>query len=130
MKNQESFQPGVTYHLFNRGNNHEKIFFENKKYDRRGSLFQEHLKRNIIDTDEYFKNIVLYIHLNSDHHKLNLSYENYPFSSYPEYVNGTESFIDKVNMINLFGDMDNFIYLHKQKKINMDLLDDINDLDD
>jgi len=199
MKNQESFQPGVIYHLFNRGNNHERIFIENKnyeyflflaqkyllkisniyayclipnhfhilvgikmfkylpeeyktgrkklhqpfsnffnayakainkKYDRRGSLFQEHLKRNIIDTDEYFKNVVLYIHLNSNHHRLNLSYENYPFSSYPDYVNRTESFIDKGYVIDLFDNMDNFVYLHKQKKINMDLLDDLNDLDD
>jgi len=41
----------------------------NKKFNRKGALFIDYLKRTLIDTDDYLKNIVLYIHQNPIHHK-------------------------------------------------------------
>jgi REP element-mobilizing transposase RayT len=194
MTNQEQFQSGHYYHVFNRGNNYENIFREiqnydyflllmlkhllpiceifaycfmpnhfhlliqiksidnlpedyksgkkklhqpfsnffnaytkavNKKYHRRGSLFQEHLKRNRIESDTYFKNLILYIHLNPDHHRFKESYNNYPFSSYAEYISMKDSFIEKGYVLELFGDLENFVYCHEQKKRDITIFNEL-----
>jgi REP element-mobilizing transposase RayT len=40
----------------------------NKKYDRKGSLFMPNFKRKIIDSDEYYTGMIVYIHNNPIHH--------------------------------------------------------------
>ncbi|MCD4697706.1 MAG: transposase [Bacteroidales bacterium] len=191
MNKQEPFQAGYYYHVFNRGNNHEKIFLEtqnyhyflfltkkylhsickvfayclipnhfhfllrikdtkdlpveyingnkklhqpfsnffnayskaiNKKYHRRGSLFQEHLKRDLIVGETHFMNMVLYIHLNPEHHCLKESFDNYPFSSYRVYTCDVASFVDENYTLELFGGIENFIYTHNQRKYDLELL--------
>ncbi len=150
---QENFKIGNIYHVFNRGNNKENIFFEqknyfyflnliekyllqvsdiycycllknhfhillkikneyempekykskiylpfsnlfnsysksiNKAYNRTGSLFQEHLHKNIVLDEEYLLQLVAYIHLNPVKHKFTDDYKNYQFSSFKDYKN-------------------------------------------
>lgn len=59
----------------------------NRKYDRVGSLFQGRYKAALIDADSYYMHISRYIHLNP----LDIAkqYENYPYSSYANYVSGS-----------------------------------------
>ena len=194
MKEQLNFQEGYTYHIFNRGNNYEKIFFEemnyyyfldltkkyllpvceiyayclipnhfhillklnekdelpedyrngkrklhqpfsnffnayskaiNKKYNRRGSLFQDHLTRNVIDIDDCFINAVLYIHLNPNHHNLNKSYPDYIFSSYRDYVKNRPGFLEKEYVLEQFGNIENFIFLHRKRLSDLTGLQDL-----
>ena len=146
---QEPFEPGIYYHVFNRGNNKQNIFFEpenygyfiqlmkkyfqdtytifaycllpnhfhfllkinetkklpepyqngekkihqqfsnmfnayskaiNKKYNRTGSLFQKHLHRIKIESEDYFRSLVLYIHLNPEKHGIFDNFSEYPYS--------------------------------------------------
>lgn len=149
---QDVLEPGITYHIFNSGNNGEDIFKEadnyfyflklvrvhllpicdiyaycllknhfhlllrikdakemplnrakkpflafsnlfnaytkaiNKKYERSGSLFQEHLKRKRVEEEKYLIQLIAYIHLNPVKHGFSEHHKNYKFSSYQAYV--------------------------------------------
>lgn len=65
----------------------------NKKYDRYGHVFQDRFKSKIVDTDRYMITLSAYIHNNP---KDIVGYENnvkdYPFSSFKEYIRGTDKF--------------------------------------
>ena len=195
---QEPFEPGRYYHVFNRGNNKENIFFEpanydyfiqlmkkyfqdsytifaycllpnhfhfllkindnknlpntnqegskrihqpfsnmfnayskaiNKKYKRTGSLFQKHLHRIKIESEEYFRSLVIYIHLNPDKHNIVTNYKTYPYSSYKAYVNDGSSMIKRNEVLNYFGDKKTLIYCHEKRKINIDILNNIEEID-
>ncbi len=180
---QENFNPDNIYHVFNRGNNKENMFFEqknyyyflnliekyllqisdiycfcllknhfhillkikneneipekykskiylpfshlfnaytksiNKAYNRTGSLFQEHLHKNIVLDEEYLLQLVAYIHLNPVKHKFTDNYKNYQFSSYKDYKNNTKTFVKKQIVLDLFKDFDNFEFWHDLNKI-------------
>ncbi|HNZ41836.1 MAG TPA: transposase [Bacteroidales bacterium] len=88
----------------------------NKAYNRTGSLFQEHFHRNRITEDDFFKNVVAYIHLNPEKHGFVKDFRNYPHSSYADFFSERKSFIDKDFVINFFGNIANFEAWHCQKE--------------
>jgi putative transposase len=91
----------------------------NKKYNRTGSLFQSRFERKRITTDEYFRQAVMYIHLNPVYHEFTHDFLDYPFSSINNILK-TKSTINK-EIINWFGDKENFIYCHRSQLIkNLD----------
>ena len=105
----------------------------NKKYKRTGSLFQEHLHRIKIDTEEYFRELLLYIHLNPEKHKIFDDFSKYPHSSYRD-LTGLQDLLGLVSVgldqvIEYFGDRENLIYCHQKRKIKIDILKDIEEID-
>jgi putative transposase len=188
---QDFFEPGVVYHVFNRGNNLENIFIEeknyifflsllkkyilpiadiyayclmknhfhlalrikdvelipeklkqkpylafsnmfnsyskaiNKAYNRKGSLFQEHLHRIRIENDEYLIQLIAYIHLNPVKHEFTNDFKNYKYSSYQVYLSEKTTNIEKGYVMSLYGDVANFEYWHDFKKLCLE--DKIND---
>ena len=103
----------------------------NKKYSRTGSLFQEHLHRVKINSKEYFKQLILYIHLNPEKHGLTEDYSKYKHSSYQSYViNAYANWLARSEVINCFVDQDNFIYCHQQKKLKIKLLQEIEEMEE
>lgn len=189
----EILEPGVIYHFYNRGNNQENIFVEernynyflllmkkyivpiadvyaycllknhfhialkikdnddlpekyrekihlpfsnmfntysksfNKAYLRKGSLFQEHPKRNRVESEEYLRQLVVYIHLNPSKHKFTNQFENYHHSSFKAYQTEKMSNIDTEFIFELFGGKENFLFYHDERKINYEGL--INEID-
>ncbi len=187
---QDVLELDATYHIFNRGNNRENIFFEernyfyflqllkrhilpiadvyaycllknhfhlllkikdekeilpkyqekphlpfsnmfnayvkaiNKMYSRRGSLFQEHLKRKRIEDKKYFIQVLAYIHLNPIKHGFTDNFITYPYSSYKAFVSNKNSHIDKETVFELV-DRESFEYWHHQRVMG---LEDIMDL--
>jgi len=101
----------------------------NKKYQRTGSLFQEHLHRIKIDTEEYFRELVIYIHLNPEKHEIFRDFSKYPYSSYKAYFSEEPSLITKSETVESFGDKENLIYCHKKKKIKLSVLKKIEEID-
>lgn len=55
----------ITKALSNLFNAYAKAY--NKQQNRTGSLFEKHFKRKLINTDEYLKTVLLYIHNNPIH---------------------------------------------------------------
>jgi REP element-mobilizing transposase RayT len=86
----------------------------NKSYQRTGSLFQRHPKRNRVNDKEYFMQLVVYIHLNPVKHKFSMSLD-YPHSSYQSIISNKPTNLDRKTVIDYFDDVDNLIAWHDFK---------------
>ncbi len=96
----------------------------NKKYNRTGSLFQKHPKRIAIKNEEYLRNLIIYINTNPSHHNL-AEYKNYKYSSYQSLISDKPTLLKRKEVINMFGDIDNFKYVHEIRKIKIDLIGEL-----
>ena len=88
----------------------------NKAYGRSGSLFQDRFKRILISEESYLINLILYVHLNPENHKLVEDFRNYEHSSYLGYLGQKSSISRKEDILSLFGSMENFIAVHEAKR--------------
>ena len=93
----------------------------NKTYNRKGSLFQEGLKRMLVTDKNYFVQLVAYIHLNPIKHKFYDSL-NYPYSSYNAMISKGKTLLKRDELMRLFGNFDNFIAWHDERKILREIL--------
>ena len=87
----------------------------NKQQNRTGSLFQKGFKRKEVVGLNYLQELVLYIHTNSVHHGFTNDFKSWAPSSYHEIIANYETFINRTEVLNLFGDKENFIFCHQQK---------------
>ena len=95
-------------------NSYTKSF--NKKYNRRGALFIDYLKRDEIKDEVHLKNIVLYIHQNPIHHKFCKRIDEWKYSSYKTILSNSFSHLQRDEVIKWFGDLENFIFMHTTLK--------------
>ncbi len=86
----------------------------NKQQGRTGSLFEKHFKRKHISSEEYLKNTILYIHKNPENHKIVSDLKKYEYSSYNSIVNNQSKIISIKEVISLFDDLENFVFIHKK----------------
>jgi putative transposase len=114
----ESENDEITQALSNLFNAYAKAF--NKATNRTGSLFEKHFRRIYVKDEDYLRQLVVYIHLNPLHH-FNQDYKQYRFSSYSAFLSDRETKLSKNNVMTLFGDIDNFTFVHQQK---LDLLNE------
>lgn len=80
---------GIYELLSKLSNSYTKYF--NTKYNRVGPLFQGEFKAVEVETDEQLVHLSRYIHLNPVAASLVGKIEDYPWSSYLEYTNDTDS---------------------------------------
>ena len=83
----------------------------NKVNNRHGALLESPFKRIRVDTDEYLRNLIIYIHLNPADIKMN--YETYKFSSYLALLSNSKTNIMRDEVLTIFENIDNFKYCHK-----------------
>lgn len=62
------------------------VYWYNKKYKRRGYLFQGRYKSEAVESDGYFLTVLRYIHQNPLKAKMVSDIADYPWSSYREYM--------------------------------------------
>ena len=98
-------------HLFNSYT--QKI---NKTYNRKGSLFQEHPKRQLITDNEYFIQVVAYIHLNPIKHGFSDTL-NYYYSSYNAIISEKDTLLARDKVLELFGSKEVFKDWHNIQKL-------------
>lgn len=96
----------------------------NRKYDRTGSLFKKGYKRRRISSPMYLRNCIVYVNTNVTHHNPRISFKDYEWCSYNDFLN--PNYIKDLNkryfdFYGLFGDIENFIYLHERKDIDHNL---------
>jgi putative transposase len=87
----------------------------NKKYNRRGALFID-LKRDEINDEVHLKNIVKYIHQNPIHHKFCKIIDEWKYSSYKSIISDKKTLMERHEVLNWFGDLENFIFMHTTLK--------------
>lgn len=85
----------------------------NKKYERKGHLFDNRFRNKIVEDRNYLKNLVRYIHKNPE----NAGLKPYEWTSYNEYLYN-EKIISKNLILKLFGNtfieaINNFKIFHK-----------------
>ena len=86
----------------------------NKDNGRTGSLFEKHFKRIKLDSEEYLKHLIVYTNFNPKHH-LDLSFENFKFSSYQSIMSEKETKLERLEVLELFGGVENFKFCHKNQ---------------
>lgn len=64
------------------------VYWYNRKYNRQGHLFQDRFKSEVVQDDPYFLAVLRYIHQNPIKAGITKDLCDYPWSSYPEYING------------------------------------------
>jgi putative transposase len=71
--------------------------YYNKKYSKRGHLFESRYKASLIIDDSYLLHLTRYIHLNPQ------NYKNYEYSSYKDYITIKRDFIKNDIILELLG---------------------------
>jgi putative transposase len=95
-------------HLFN---SYTQAF--NKMYSRHGSLFERAFKRKRINSEKYFKQLVIYIHNNPVHHGFCKHPAEYPWSSYQTCISDRATKIEPNIVTEWFDSLDNFKAVHE-----------------
>jgi len=90
----------------------------NRQENRSGSLFERPFKRKLIDTEEYLRMIIIYIHLNPVHHQITQSFENYRWSSYKSLLDNRQTKLPRKTVFDIFEGRDRFIEDHQYAKID------------
>jgi putative transposase len=90
----------------------------NKQEGRVGSLFQKSFKRILVDTPEYFTQLVSYIHCNPVHHGFTENYKDYPWSSYGTIISLAPTRLQREKVIGWFNGRGEFINQHTTIQCN------------
>lgn len=88
----------------------------NKKYDRTGSLLEKPFKRIRLKDENYLRTLVLYIHLNPEHHQISDDFSTYKFSSYQSIISEKETSLQRKTILEYFDEKENFIATHTSRK--------------
>lgn len=100
-------------------NAYSKAF--NKSHGRTGKLFQEHFKRILVDSDDYFTNLTSYIHFNPQKHGFVADFRDWPWSSWQAISSTMPTKLQRDAVIRWFGDAKTLREFHQnavdEKKI-------------
>ena len=102
----------------------------NKKYNRNGSLFAQNFKKKEINTEKYLQQVILYVHLNPFFHAVSDDFESYLHSSYNSIISLKTTELKRKEVIDLFGDKQNFIFMHQKRKLDEEMLSSIMEEDE
>jgi putative transposase len=87
----------------------------NKRYQTHGALFERPFERKLIDSDDYLRQAILYIHNNPVHHGFCEHPVEYPWSSYLTCISVKPTKLHREAVIGWFDNQANFKYMHDQK---------------
>lgn len=99
-----------------------RVFFQsyalafNKQQNRFGTLFQTPFKRAVVDDDNYFTHLIYYIHSNPQKHKLITDFRDWKWSSYKGIISSKPSKLMKKEVINWFGNEEEYLNFHTNGK--------------
>jgi len=86
----------------------------NKKFERRGSLFNHKFKRKPVENDTYLITLVHYIHSNPVHHGFVKNIADWPYSSYHSFISKKDSLLKRDEVFEWFNGKDDFLAYHNQ----------------
>ncbi len=85
----------------------------NNGYARTGSLFEKPFKRIEVTSDDYFTNLIFYIHFNPQKHGFVNDFREWPWSSFEAMLNQAPSKIQREQVLSWFGDAARFKAFHQ-----------------
>ncbi|WP_395053136.1 transposase [Flavobacterium sp.] len=90
----------------------------NKVNNRHGGLLERPFKRKKIDSEEYLRNLIIYIHQNPN--DLKVDFREFKYSSYKSILSTSKTSLMRDDVLTLFDGVENFIFCHN-KTIKLDL---------
>lgn len=87
----------------------------NKRYQRKGGLFLEHIKLKQVENEAYYSKLVHYIHYNPVNHGFCKKASDWTFSSYHVFLSQKTSKIDKQKVLDWFGGKRGFLDFYNDK---------------
>ncbi|MDT0646717.1 transposase [Zunongwangia sp. F260] len=88
----------------------------NKASNRNGSLFKDRFQRKKIESEDYLITLILYIHLNPEHHNFTDDFSTYKHSSFQSIISEKPTLLQRKEVLNLFHDKENFKDVHYSRK--------------
>ncbi len=94
----------------------------NKAYNRTGGLFEESFRRIMVDNDNYFTELIYYIHQNPIKHGFVNDLRDYPHSSYHSHLSTALTKLKRDEVLEWFGNRNAYekFHLENQKLNNLD----------
>lgn len=96
----------------------------NKQQGRQGTLFERPFRRKLVQKEQYFRQLVVYIHSNPVHHGFTDNYKDYPWSSYGSIISAKPTKLQRSQVLGWFDGQGNFVDTHKQI-INFDFIEQL-----
>jgi putative transposase len=93
----------------------------NKEYGRTGALFQRPFGRIAVTSDSHLLRLIVYIHQNPQKHRLAHDFREWPFSSFHVQFSVQPSFVNRENVMKLFGNRQNWHSGHRNLLAGRDL---------
>jgi len=87
----------------------------NKQQGRKGILFEPNFERKWIDSDQYFRNLIHYVHFNPVHHGFVEDLRDWKHSSFESFFSEKSTKLKRDEVIQWFGDKENFYFFHQNK---------------
>ena len=88
----------------------------NKQHERVGTLFQTPFKRALIDDEDYFSQLVYYIHANPQLHGLVSDFRKWQWSSYNRMLLDKPSKLRKQEVLDWFGGRKEYQQFHASNR--------------
>jgi len=85
----------------------------NKMFNRRGSLFLDNIQRIAVTNDDYFTNMIRYIHFNPVMHRFTNNLFDWKFNSVHAFLSEKRSLISRKDVIEWFGGLESFKLFHQ-----------------
>ena len=95
----------------------------NSRYERTGSLFEYKFKRVLVENEKYLKRLILYVNNNPVKHEICEKPDKYPYTSYISLLSSKPTKLAREFVIDLFGDIENFIFMHSKEDDESDISD-------
>jgi REP element-mobilizing transposase RayT len=93
----------------------------NKAYNRTSGLFEELFRRIPVENENYFVQLVYYIHTNPQKHKFVKDFREYPYSSYHTYLSKLDTKLSRAETLEWFGGVESFENFHLPIQVLPDL---------
>ncbi len=87
----------------------------NKAIERTGSLFESPFKRILVESDDYFTDLIRYIHQNPQKHGFVKDFREYHHSSYQRHLMKNPTKLQRKQVIEWFGTASEYINAHQQE---------------
>ena len=97
----------------------------NKKHERRGSLFERPSKRKAITNDQYFTQLIAYIHLNAIKHGFSNNLFDWPHGSIHSYLSQKETKLNKTYLEAWFGSKALLLQFHQELVVEPSIFEDL-----
>ena len=88
----------------------------NKQHNRIGTLFQTPFKRALVDSYQYYKQVIYYIHANPQLHGLAADFKDWKWSSYNRFLIDSITKLRKQEVLDWFGSKDDYVKYHSGKQ--------------